>query len=238
MEARILCHAKAVQVTSEVWKTLLCDRYPAFVPKVHVLTNGYPQQPMAPEPKPPKGPDDEPVLIHAGHFLGSRLTQSPDLLLEPLLHNLSGKSSSGVIQLIGLLSNDELAIIEPFRSRFAAIGWRIECPGRLSRLEVLALLPKADGLLLLSASHAALPSKLFEYLPTGRPLFVVTYKGSATWNICALLPQVTLIEAANGSAHSASAYQTPCYAKSWFQIPPEFCERSLAQQFKNVVKSC
>ncbi|HEX4343269.1 MAG TPA: glycosyltransferase, partial [Verrucomicrobiae bacterium] len=114
MEARILCHAKAVQVTSEVWKTLLCDRYPAFVPKVHVLTNGYPQQPMAPEPKPPKGPDDEPVLIHAGHFLGSRLTQSPDLLLEPLLHNLSGKSSSGVIQLIGLLSNDELAIIEPF----------------------------------------------------------------------------------------------------------------------------
>lgn len=235
LEARILRDAKSIQVTSDVWKTLLCDRYPAFASKVHVLTNGYPQHTTAPKPKPSRKPNDELVLIHAGSFLGSRLTQSPDLLLEPLLHNLSGQSPSGVVQLIGPLSNNELTIIEPFKSRFAAIGWRIECLGSLPRSEVLALLPKADGLLLLSASHAALPSKLFEYIPTGRPLFVVTYKGSATWNICALLPQATLIEAAIGSVTPDMTYQTPCYAKPAFQIPPEFCERSLAQTFKSVI---
>ena len=84
--------------------------------------------------------------------------------------------SCGVIQLIGPLSNDEMTIIETFKSRFAALGWRIECPGSLPRSEVLALLPQADGLLLLSASHAALPSKLFEYIPTGRPMFVATIR--------------------------------------------------------------
>jgi hypothetical protein len=235
MEARILRDAKGIQVTSDVWKAFLCDRYPAFAPKVQMLTNGYPQHTTTPKPKPPREPDDELALIHAGRFLGSRLTQSPDLLLEPLLHNLSGQSSSGVVQLIGPLSNDELTIIEPFRSRFGAIGWRIECPGSLPRSEVLALLPKADGLLLLSASHAALPSKLFEYIPTGRPLFVVTYKGSATWNICALLPQATLIEIVTGSVDSGLDNQTPCYAKPEYRIPPEFCEQSLAQSFKNIL---
>jgi hypothetical protein len=235
MEARILRDAKGIQVTSDIWKKLLCDRSPAFAPKVQVLTNGYPQHTTSPRPMPPKGPREEFLLIHAGRFIGSRSTQSPDLLLEPLLHNLSGQSSSGVVQLIGPLSKDELAVIELFKARFAAIGWRIEHPGSVPRPEVLARLPKADGLLLLSASYAALPSKLFEYIPTGRPLFVATYKDSATWNVCALLPQATLIEIVTGSVHSGLGNQTPFYAKQEFRIPPEYCEQSLAQTFKSLL---
>lgn len=235
MEARILRDAKGIQVTSDVWKKLICDRFPAFAPKVQVLTNGYPQHAASPPPMPPKGPRDEFLLIHAGRFMESDKRRTPGLLLEPLLHNLSGRSQSGVVQLIGPLSKDELTIIESFKARFAAIGWRIECPGRLPRSEVLERVPTADGLLLLSASHAALPSKLFEYIPTGRPLFVVTHKGSATWNVCALLPQATLIEIATGSVHSSWDNQPPFYAKPQFRIPPEYCEKSLAQTFKNIL---
>ena len=231
LEARILRDAKAIQVTSEVWKTLLCDRYPAYASKVHVLTNGYPQSPPALQPKAPRGPRDEIVLIHAGCFTNSHQQRTPDLLLEPLLRNLSGAASCGVVQLIGPLSNDDHAIIEALKSRFAAIGWRIECPGSLPRSEVLALLPKADGLLLLSASRAALPSKLFEYIPTGRPMFVSTYKDSATWSVCASLPQVTLVDPSKPDLD----HQKTFYAKPEFRIPPEFSERSLAQTFKNTI---
>jgi hypothetical protein len=237
MEARILRDAKGIQVTSDIWKKLLCDRFPAFAPKVQVLTNGYPQHTTSPRPTSPKGPRDEFLLIHAGRFIGSRSTQSPDLLLEPLLHNLSGESSSGVVQLIGPLSKDELAIIEPFQSRFAAIGWRIEGSGSVPRTEVLARLQKADGLLLLAATYAALPSKLFEYIPTGRPLFVVTHKHSATWKVCALLPQATLMEIVTESVHSGLDNQPPFYAKPEFRIPPEFSEQYLAETFKNILNS-
>jgi len=237
MESRILGEAKAIQVTSDVWKKLLCDRYPAFASKVHVLTNGYPHHTATPQPQPPKLSNGEFVLIHAGRFIQSRSTQCPDLLLEPLLHNLSSMPSSGTIRLIGPLSIDELTIIEPFKPRFATIGWSIECPGSLPRSELMAQLAKADGLLLLSASHAALPSKLFEYIPTGRPLFVVTYEGSATWSVCVSLPQATLIDATLKTTHPNVANQGPFYTKSTFQVPPEFCEQSLAQSFKKLVNS-
>ncbi len=237
LEARILRHAKGIQVTSEIWKKFLCDRFPAFASKVQVLTNGYPQHAMAPQPTPLEGPRDEFRIIHAGRFVESDKRRTPDLLLEPLLRNLSGRSSVGVVQLIGPLSKDELTIIESFQNRFAAIGWRIECPGSVPRSIILALLPKADGLLLLSASHAALPSKLFEYIPTGRPLFVVTHKDSATWKVCALLPQATLIEIVTGSVHSGSDNQPPFYAKPEFRIPPEFGEQFLAKTFKNILNT-
>jgi|SRR6185437_1692299 len=237
MEARILRHAKGILVTSEIWKKLLCDRCPAFAPKAHVLTNGYPQYTTTPNPKPPKKPHEELVLVHAGRFMQSRSTQLPDLLLEPLFHNLARMPSCGVVQLIGPLSIDEILMIEPFKSRFAAIGWRIECPGSLPRFEVLALLPKADGLLLLSASHAALPSKLFEYIPTGKPLFVVTHRNSAVWNICSLLLQATLIDIGTGSVNPGLDNQTLFFAKPEFRIPPEYFEHSLAQTFKNILNA-
>jgi hypothetical protein len=236
LEARILRDAKGIQVTSEIWKKFLCDRFPAFAPNVQILTNGYPQHTTSPRPMLPKGPREEYLLIHAGRFIGSDKRRTPGLLLEPLLHHLSGQSSSGVVQLIGPLSKDELALIELFKTRFAAIGWRIEHPGSVPRSEVLAVLPKADGLLLLSASYAALPSKLFEYIPTGRPLFVVTHKHSATWKVCALLPQATLMEIVTG-VHSGLDNQPPFYAKPEFRIPPEFSEQYLAETFKNILNS-
>lgn len=193
VEARILHDAKIIQVTSDVWRELLCERYPALATKVRVLTNGYPQHMAAPQSGSPKASGEELVLIHSGRFSGSDTRRSPDLLLAPLLRDLSGKSVKGVVRLIGPLSEDELGIIDTFKQRFMECGWRIECPGTMPRLELLKLLSMADGLLLLSASYAAIPSKLFEYIVTGRTIFAVTEKGSAVWRICATLRQVCLL---------------------------------------------
>lgn len=237
LERRILHDSTAILVSSDTWQMLLSGRYPSLTSKIHVLTNGYPQHTMASQPFPPKKPDDELVLIHAGRFLGSRLTQSPDLLLTPLLRNLSNHPATGVVQLIGPLSNNELKIIEPFKTLFRAIGWRIECPGTIPRSELLDLLPKAEGLLLLSASHAALPSKIFEYIPTGRPLFVVTEKGSATWNLCESLPQATMIDIATNIAGSAGNEKNCFYEKTSFSVPDDYSEHELSLQFTRFVKS-
>ena len=194
LEARILREASAILVTSDVWQELLCKRLPELANKVTVLTNGYPPS-MTELVRTEKNQQDAGlVLVHAGRFLGSRLTQSPDLLLQPLLDGVKHKASQGTIKLIGPLSAEELEIIERFVVPFANQDWLIECPGSLPRHELLKLLPQADGLLLLSASYAAIPSKLFEYIPTGRPILVVTERNSATWRICERLPQATLVE--------------------------------------------
>lgn len=236
MEARILRDATVIQVTSDVWQELLCQRLPELSAKVKVLTNGYPQH--VPEKIKAEGPvvKDSLLLIHAGRFLGSRLTQRPELLLQPLLEAVSKQSCTGVIQLLGNLSSEELVLIDRFKVPFAEHGWTIDCPGSLQRQELLQRLPQADGLLLLSASYAAIPSKLFEYIPTGKPIFVVTEKNSATWRICEELPQATLLDIFV-EKNSYPATQQPFYLKSQYTILPEFHESYLRQQFVRLL-SC
>jgi len=238
LERRILHDAKGIQVTSAVWKDLLCLRYSHFASKVQVFTNGYPENAKALSAAEGAVVDtDKTVLVHAGRFTGSRLTQYPALLLEPLLNDLANSSKTGVIRLIGALTNDELEQIAPFEHRFKAIGWQIETPGAIPRAELLELLPKTDGLLLLSASYAALPSKLFEYIPTGLPIFVVTEKGSATWKICESLPQATLVDVATNTAGSMVNENGNFYEKAGFSVPDHFSEHELALKFKAFVRS-
>lgn len=235
MEARILRDAKAIQVTSDVWQELLCKRMPDLLDKVQVLTNGYPQHMPEPLSRLPKAPDEELVLIHAGRFLGSSLARSPALLLAPLLQNLSKPPTKGVIQLIGSLSDYELKLIAPFKPEFQKIGWRIECPGRIPRDELLKLLPQADGLLLLSASNAAIPSKLFEYIPAGRPVFVVTEMGSAVWNTCENLPQVHLKILGMENQDFKVNFKNSFFFSEQSFAPLEFSEKQLCKKFLNMI---
>lgn len=233
LEGRILRDAKAIQVTSDVWKELLCERYPELGSTVHVLTNAYPQFVPGPQSQIDKKPNEELVLIHAGRFLGSRLTQYPGLLLEPLLLDLSGHPVKGVIRLIGNLSDDELMLIEPFKLRFLKIGWRIECPGSMPRSELLDLLQQADGLLLLSASFAAIPSKLFEYLSASKPIFAVTDKGSATWRICEELPYIAIVESKikDFSLACLNGKSFLILKQEVYKIPDRFFEKNQSKIF-------
>lgn len=193
LESRIAKNAKAIQVTSDAWKELFDARYPELAHKVQVLTNGYPQHMPPVSDKPPKGGDDEYVLIHAGRFTGSRMSQKPELLLEPLLKNLALEPSKGVIRFYGNLTADDISGIQAFQQRFGRIGWRVEFPGTVSRTKMLEIMQQADGLLLLSASHAALPSKLFEYIATCKPVFCVSFYDSATWKVAAGTEQMTSV---------------------------------------------
>ena len=237
LESRILRDASSILVTSDVWLDLLCKRLPELTNKVTVLTNGYPPATPQIEQKESMREVASLLLVHAGRFSGSDIKRTPDLILQPLLEEIKRKASQGTIKLIGALSEDELEIIARFSAPFAALGWRIECPGSLPRAELLQLLPKADGLLLLSASYAAIPSKLFEYIPTGRPMLVVTERRSATWRICEKLPQATLVETA-GQANNLQAqrYLDAVLSTALKPVcPDEFTEDHLSGIMRHVI---
>lgn len=225
LEARIAHHAKAIQVTSDVWKELFDIRYPQLAHKVHVLTNGYPAQ-MPPASRcQPKGADDDYVLIHAGRFTGSRQSQKPELLMEPLLKNLAFSTNKGIIRFYGNLSEDEVAHIQTYQPRLSALGWRVEFSGVVPRIQMLEAMQQADGLLLLSASHAALPSKLFEYLATGLPIGFVAEVGSATEKLLRDVPQALDLQQAGVGLLDASMRSACC-------IPPEYTEAASGKKFK------
>lgn len=228
LEARILHDAGAIQVTSDVWQELLCKRMPELASKAIVLTNGYP--PTIPELVRTERArhDSGLVLVHAGKFFGSMLTRSPDLLLAPLLQVISQSQQQGTVRLIGSLSDDDHTIIARFEAPFLEHGWRIECTGNIPRDELFRLLPQADGLLLLAEKFAAIPCKLFEYIPTGRPILVVTNRNSATWRICEKLPQAVLVDCDAPQKIAEVEFLkilTNCDLSS--VVPEEFCEARL-----------
>lgn len=230
LESRIAHDAKLIQVTSDVWKSLFDARYPQLAHKVHVLTNGYPAQMPPVCSKPAKVTDETNVLIHAGRFIGSRQSQRPELLMEPLLRNLALAPGKGVIRCYGDLSADEVARIKAYEPRLSAIGWRVEFPGAVPRTQMLEAMQQADGLLLLSASRAALPSKMFEYLATGLPIGFVADAGSATEQVLRDVPQAVDLRLGDMSLLGAEAARDS-------RTPTQFTEWSLAGQFKmNVVQ--
>lgn len=231
LESRIAHHAKAIQVTSDVWKELFDARYPQLAHKVHVLTNGYPAQMPLASRRHPKDAEDELVLIHAGRFTGSRQSQKPELLMDPLLQNLELKPCKGVIRFYGDLSPDEVASIRAYQSRLSVIGWRVEFPGTVLRAQMLALMQQADGLLLLSASRAVLPSKLFEYVAAGLPIGFVADESSATEKLLRGVPQaVDLQRAGVGLLDMA--------IKRGSRVPPDYAEAALARQFNTNLLIC
>lgn len=225
LESRIAHHAKAIQVTSDIWKELFDARYPQLAHKVHILTNGYPAQMPPASPKSPNGTENEQILIHAGRFTGSRQSQKPELLMEPLLKNLALASSRGVLRFYGDLADDEVARLSAYQARLSTIGWRMEFPGVVARTQMLEVMQQAHGLLLLSASHAALPSKLFEYVATGLPIGFVADVSSATERLLRDVPQAMDLRRTD-----VSLLNTEIARESW--IPPQYAEVALARQFK------
>lgn len=245
LESRIAQDAKLIQVTSDVWKELFDARYPKLAHKVHVLTNGYPAQMPEVGQKAIQDPKNEYVLIHAGRFTRSHTARLPELLLRPLLRNLSVQPCKGVIRLYGELSTDEVVNIESFQTSFGAIGWRIECPGRVARPKVLEEISIADGLLLLSASHAALPSKVFEYIPMSIPILAVAPLNSATWRLCESLRSVTLVpidceseqQSSPSSPFMFSATDVDISRRSGeCVVPMDYFEQSLRAKFLDTLR--
>jgi len=233
LERIILHEAEEIFVTSDVWKELLCARLEKLSSKVKVLPNSYSRLIQELSEVPKKNKKTGLSIIHAGRFTGSDQRRSPKLLLQPLLAAVQHKSHHGAIKLIGSLSSEDRNIILGFEKQFAENGWSIELPGSMKRNELLKHLIEADGLLLLSASHAAIPSKLLEYIPAKHPMLVVTRPNSATWEICIELPQAFCIPIGSRDYRPSCDFIEKCASRERMQyrVPPEFSEATVKMRF-------
>ena len=168
-------------VVADAWRA----RYPEQAGKVRLLWNGYdPDEDLRPAPLPPRSTR---ILAHIGTLYGVR---NPMALLHSLQRLIqSGRLKPGAlrIQLVGGICDDA-------HRDDATIAWLQE----RESLEILPLMPRAEALrymtsadyLMLLDLHAgdtayAVPSKLYEYVRVGRPVLVMTHRGTPVDRIVA-----------------------------------------------------
>ncbi len=237
LERSVLRRADKILVTSAVWKSMLERRLPFTSGKTIVLTNAYPVDDLSGLELPMEDPADRPItLFHAGRFTGSSLSRTVGHLLAPLQLGVTGQGAKGIVTLLGSLEPRDRTDIEHWQNRYSPAGWKIETREAVPRAEMLKLLGQADGLLLLSASQAAIPSKLFEYIPLGKPIFAATPTASAVWQIGKLTDQLFLTDYHNPDHAIARSFISACTdTNAVYGQPSQFEERVLQEIFSTQV---
>lgn len=235
LEERVLRRARKIFVTSDEWKRLLNQRLPFTQRKTVVLTNGYKCKELNQVAKDKKTSLlDRIILLHSGRFIGSSSSRKVSCLLKPLYHGLKELNLSVIIKLLGNLNHEDLVEVDNWRHQLEASNCSLEVCSPVPRNEVLNQLYKSDGLLLLSMSDAAIPSKLFEYLPTGLPILAVTLKNSAVWRICESIPQVFLVDFNkfhNNKQIIENFFKACMFGCNQTEIPEQYSEAHLSKIF-------
>jgi len=193
LERVVVSRADRVVVTSDVWQEMLTARVAAARGKTRVITNCSPELGQAPADTRAEASTsgaEELMLLYAGRLSASRKTQSANLLLQPFLSAARQSHMKLTFVFTGELTASDRATIRRYEQPFSARGWTIRCDPPVPREQVVKRMQQAAGLLLLSASRAAIPRKFFEYLMSGRPVLAATYADSALWRLSAGIPQV------------------------------------------------
>ena len=242
LEARILRQARRILVTSELWKEMLERRLPLVRGKVTVLTNAYRPDCRGEGAAMRRARTSACVrLLHLGRFEASRHTQSAAHLLAPLLEGMRGAASppKGEITLLGGLRRRELDALNIWQREFQSIGWTLQAMPAVPRERTTEYLDAADGLLLLSACHAPIPSKLFDYLPTKKPILNVGLEGNAVWRVCERLPQVFSADCRRpeSAARVVQRFMEACSGDVAYEciVPESYTEEHLRDVFRSVL---
>ena len=237
LERKILKQAKQIFVTSEVWKELLASRLPFTEEKTVVLTNAYPKL-ERPKPDATLEKNGMLQLMHAGRLTGSSNSRKPSYLLRPMLPAIKNLDQHGKVLFLGNLADQDLEEIDGFEQPMAKHAWQLDTAGRVTRERMLQIMESMDGLLLLSTSHAAIPSKFFEYLTIGKPILASTPAKSSVWRIGERLPQVFLVDyTQNAPQESVLNFLKACQRNEHFpEVPESFTESTLSQIFLTSLK--
>jgi hypothetical protein len=242
MEQRVLKRASHIFVSSDVWKDLLEQRLSFTKGKVTTLTNAYPLEEMLKNNVLPHGKDSSLptriTLLHTGQFTGSRKNQRVATLLDPLLATTQSTNIRGTLVLLGHLDAQDIQEVRTYRPQFESRGWTLEVLKAIPRSEAMEHMAQSDGLLLLAASQAAIPSKLFEYVLTRKPLLVVTPDNSAVWQLTQQLPQSFLVDSTKQQwdISAVQRFLNACTTGSYqAEVPTKFSEEYLSQVFLKTI---
>jgi hypothetical protein len=236
LEARILQSAQHIFVSSAGWRDLLEGRRPSLKGRVTVLTNCYPLPDLLPD-RPPAGL--QPVssgrdLIYTGQIGASRHTQKIEFLFDPLLQAFPNRLEKGTVHIYGRLAPHEAVEFPGWQQRFSAVGWALDHHPPVSRHNMLARLCQADGILLLSLSMAAIPCKLFEYIPSGKPILCITPRNSAVWQVGAKTRQMHLADSQRSDQYRevVDSFMEHCGRRQVvYDTPGEYSDDSVRKIF-------
>jgi len=240
IEKKILSKARRIFVTSNEWESLLKSRLKELSEKICVLTNAYPSVKQCKESE--QNSHDSKILrlIYAGRFTGSRYSQTLDRLFEPIYGVITKSNKCGEIILLGDLKRKDIPKFKYWKENLDRVKVKMINKPRVSREKLFEHLLSAQGLLLLSISLASIPSKLYEYIYTKKPILAVTLKNSAVWNLADKLPQMFLYDCdAKEKDYTAiinffEACETGNYE---YRIPNEFSEEYLGSIFLEELKN-
>lgn len=242
-ESRILRHANKIFVTSQIWKALLINRLEIIDSSVVVLTNAYPLYDFKDFQNQQK---DENVnktlrLLYAGKFVGSRHSNSMDLLLDPFLNSEKYYNNEIEITLLGELRRKDFHDLKLWKSYFHGSKCKILHKDRVSRIEMFESMSSSDGLLLLAASEGSIPSKTFEYIKSRKPILAVTSKGSAIWELDKDISQLFVFNYKEDKKDYdiINEFLNVCKTGQYeISVPEEYSERYLSNIFLRSIEDC
>ena len=233
-------NATAIFVTSNEWEKILKDRNPSIGKQTRVLTNAYPVNfDFKKDSISKKNEGNSISIFHSGRFRLSSGSRHLSILLDPIILASNNFEFNAKIKLRGEFNGDDLNELEKMRSKCQPDKIEILKLDYIERDLLLNEIKIMDGLLLLSTSKYALPSKLFEYIPTSKPLLIMCPEGSAVWNLCKTLPQAFLFDyTLSNEFHKENVgviydFLMACKHKNFeVSIPTEFSEDFLFSKFK------
>jgi glycosyltransferase involved in cell wall biosynthesis len=223
LEARVLGRAQHILVTSETWRSLLETRYPAHGGKCTVLTNAMPVGVSVPSVSAVPENTTKPVtLLYTGSLGGSHARRQVDHLMQPLM--ALQQHGPGQIKCVGVFTDSETKDISAYSRVLGVANWDVQIGQPQPQKQVLEMQRQASGLLLLSASYAAVPAKLFEYLATGRPILAISMPGSAVWQMGESIEQVFNHPLGEEHPGVVDEFLDACKAGRPFQPPTQFTD--------------
>jgi hypothetical protein len=233
LERRLMRRADRIFVTSGHWRRMLEDRSSAARGKIEVLTNAYPEPPAVIDTAGDRPPDAPLTLLYAGKVFSSRSERRLGHLFDVLEAGLAGSGAGGRLVFVGNLDADERRQLDLWDERLIGLGWRVESLEPVPHDRALQLMKDADGLLLLSASQASIPAKLFDYAWSGRPILAVAPVDSAVWELGGELDRMVLV--AVGELRPGAAVERfleLCRSRSaGFELPERFSETFIRDRF-------
>lgn len=175
MERNVVSGASSVVVTTDELRTDLIARYPNADPsKFFVVPHAF--EPSLYPSRRDRRSGSRLRLLHAGSFYGHRSSQPLIEALKVACRDSAWFRNNVEVLLVGNISHHELpkVLSDP------EVRHMITVSGPVSYTSSLALMVDADGLLAVDSDlerNVFLPSKVVDYLGSGRPILALTTPG-------------------------------------------------------------
>lgn len=242
MEASCFKFADAVMLTTESMADFYRSKYPEFAEKIHVSHNVMPDTPGGQIEH--KTSNQKLTLLYTGALYGDRKATT---LLNGL--NWVRKRDPELLKhieviFVGNMTDEIKSEIEKFHFD------EVRCLERVEHIEAKRMQNNADILISIEPDGKSpllktfMPSKVLDYMSSGKPILAITPMESETWKLCkrgfgwAVMPGdevslgkllVTLLE-----RNLASEVLTPS-VKPLQEYRPEFCAAKLESLMKSLV---